>query len=73
MKKVNKIFGEGVGLIPLKMQLSSLLSIFVDPLYLEIDPETAMLIHYRGRTPVRYLKNGKLEPFDGDIYYELKK
>lgn len=73
VKQTKKIFKLRPELIPLKMELSSLLSIFVDPLLFEIDPDTAMLVHYRGRTPVRYLKNGKLEPFDGDIYYELKK
>lgn len=73
VKQTAKIFKDRPELIPLKMELSSLLSLFIDPLLFEIDPNTAMLTHYRGRTPVRYLKKGKLEPFDGDIYYELKK
>lgn len=73
VKATPKIFKDKPELIPLKMELSSLLSLFIDPLLIEIDPETAMLTHYRGRTPVRYMKKGKLEPFDGDIYYELKK
>ncbi|MES2801899.1 MAG: hypothetical protein V4654_05360 [Bdellovibrionota bacterium] len=73
VKQTHKIFKDRPELIPLKMQLSSLLSLFIDPLLFEIDPETAMLARYRGRTPVRLMKNGKLEPFDGDIYYELKK
>lgn len=73
VKQTAKIFKDRPELIPLKMQLSSLLSLFIDPLLLEIDPITARLTHYRGRTPVRILRKGKLEPFDGDIYYELKK
>lgn len=73
VKQTAKIFKDAPDLLPLKMQLSSLLSVFVDPLLLEIDPQTAMLRKYRGRTPVRILKKGKLEPFDGDIFYELKK
>ncbi|AZZ36038.1 hypothetical protein CIK05_04275 [Bdellovibrio sp. qaytius] len=73
VKQTKKIFKDGPELIPLQMKLSSLLSLFVDPLLFEIDPATAMLVHYRGRTPVRLMKKGKLEPFDGDIYYELKK
>lgn len=73
VKQTKKIFKDRPELIPLKMELSSLLSLFIDPLLFEIDPDTAMLVRYRGRTPVRYLKSGKLEPFDGDIYYELKK
>ena len=73
IKQTEKIFKDRPELIPLKMELSSLLSIFVDPLLIEIDPDTARLTRYRGRTPVRILKKEKLEPFDGDIYYELKK
>ena len=73
VKQSSKIFKDKPELIPLKMELSSMLSLFIDPLLFEIDPDTAMLTHYRGRTPVRYMKKGKLEPFDGDIYYELKK
>lgn len=73
VKQTAKIFKDVPELLPLKMQLSSLLSVFVDPLLLEIDPQTAMLRRYRGRTPVRILEKGKLKPFDGDIYYELKK
>lgn len=73
VKKTEKQFTGEQQLIPLKMELSSLLSLFVDSLYLEVDPDTGMLRRYRGRTPVRIAKNGRLEPFDGDIYYELKK
>lgn len=73
VKQTKKIFKDNPELIPLKMELSSLLSLFIDPLLFEIDPSTARLSRYRGRTPVRALQNGKLEPFDGDIYYELKK
>lgn len=73
IKQTEKVFKDRPDLIPLKMELSSLLSIFVDPLLIEIDPDTARLTRYRGRTPVRIMKKGKLEPFDGDIYYELKK
>ena len=73
IKQTEKVFKDRPDLIPLKMELSSLLSIFVDPLLIEIDPDTARLTRYRGRTPVRIMNKGKLEPFDGDIYYELKK
>jgi hypothetical protein len=73
VEQTKKIFADVPDLIPVKMELSSLLSVFVDPLLLEIDPQTAMMKRYRGRTPVRSMKNGKLVPFDGDIYYEIKK
>lgn len=73
VKPTQKIFKDNSHLIPLKMELSSLLSVFIDPLLLEVDPETAMLKRYRGRTPVRISKKGQLVPFDGDIYYEIQK
>ena len=74
VNQTKKIFSDNKDFLPLKMEVSStLLSFFADPLLLEVDPDTAMLRRYRGRTPVRYLKGKKLEPFDGDIYYELEK
>lgn len=73
VKPTQKIFKDNPSLIPLKMELSSFLSVFIDPLLLEVDPNTAMLARYRGRTPVRISKKGQLVPFDGDIYYEIQK
>lgn len=67
-----KIFKDADDLMPLKLEVNSFLfSLFADPLYLEVDPKTAAMKRYRGRTPVRIMKNNKLVPFDGDIYYEI--
>ncbi len=67
-----KMFKDADSLIPIKLEVNSFLfSLFADPLFLEVDPDTAALKRYRGRTPVRIMKNKKLVPFDGDIYYEI--
>ena len=67
-----KMFKDSENLIPIKLEVNSFLfSLFAEPLFLEVDPDTAALKRYRGRTPVRIVKNKKLVPFDGDIYYEI--
>ncbi len=67
-----KVFKDTDNLVSLKLEVNSFLfSLFADPLFLEVDPDTAALKRYRGRTPVRIMKNKKLVPFDGDIYYEI--
>lgn len=73
VRKIDKVFGDLPSVVPVKMKLDSLFSLFVDPLLFEVDADTAVLHRYRGRTPVRVLKKGKLVPFDGDIYYEVQK
>ncbi len=67
-----KMFKDSENLIPIILEVNSFLfSLFAEPLFLEVDPDTAALKRYRGRTPVRIVKNKKLIPFDGDIYYEI--
>lgn len=72
LSPTQKIFKDADNLVSLKLEVNSFLfSLFADPLFLEVDPDTAAMKRYRGRTPVRIMKNKKLVPFDGDIYYEI--
>lgn len=73
VKKTEKIFKDENTNLALQLMVKSMfLSMFADPLYIEVDPVNFALKKYRGRTPVRILKNGKFVPYDADIYYEVK-
>ena len=48
---------------------SPFLALLVDPSDLYFDVATQRLVHYRGRTPLVWNKNGKQKPFDSEIEY----
>lgn len=43
--------------------------LLVEPILLAIDPTTKKILRYRGRTPIRKMKDGKGKPMDADIFY----
>lgn len=69
MKRTKTIFDEK--LVAVAIEINSFwLSPFVDSLHAEYDPKTFTMLRYRGRTPVRILKNKKWANFDADIYFQ---
>jgi hypothetical protein len=42
-----------------------------DPILLTFDNETRSLVRYRGRIPLKKMKDGKLKAFDAEVLYDL--
>jgi hypothetical protein len=63
--------GETEHLLKVKMKPSNFfIGLLVDPIHLEFDKLTKRLVRYRGRTPLRRMRDGRLKPWDAEIIYE---
>ncbi len=59
--------------VAIQMRPSSFFfNLFVDPMDMKFDRKTKFLVWFKGRTAVKLNVNGKLKPFDSEIFYETK-
>ena len=65
-----KISFDGKTLVVKMKPTSFFISLLVKPIELRFDAATKKIIRYIGRTPLKRMIKGKLEPFDGEIIYE---
>lgn len=69
LKEQTKVNGRDVARITMKAS-SFIIRMAVDTITLDLDLKTKRYFHYVGRTPLQFEKNGKLQPFDAEIFYE---
>lgn len=59
--------------LELKMKPSNFfISMLVDPIYIQLNSKNKRIEKFKGRTPLKIMKNGKWKSFDAEILYQYQ-